>query len=66
MHKLKSIVFAAGVMLFVLAVAMGILSVQDYLGILPADSYEDKGVHTFRPYQVSITGIRMRKATGSR
>ncbi len=52
MHKFKSIVLATGVMLFVLAVVMGILSVQDYLGILPADSYEDKGVHTFRPYQV--------------
>lgn len=52
MHKFKSIVLATGVMLFVLAVVMGILSVQDYLGILLADSYEDKGVHTFRPYQV--------------
>lgn len=39
-------------MLFLLAAVTGVLSVQDYLDILPAESYEDKGVYTFRPYQV--------------
>lgn len=52
LQKLKSIVFAAGLMLFILAVVTGGLSVQDYFGILPAESYEDKGVYIFRPYQV--------------
>lgn len=52
MQKLKSILFVAGVMVFILAAVMGGLSVQDYLRILPADHYEDEGVYTFRPYQV--------------
>ncbi|WP_276951916.1 hypothetical protein [Acetatifactor muris] len=52
MEKLRAILFMAGLMLFLLAAVTGFLSVQDYLDILPAESYEDKGVYTFRPYQV--------------
>ena len=45
MAKLKSIVFIAGVMLLILAAAMGYLSIKYLSAILPADSYEDKGVY---------------------
>ncbi len=52
MQKLKSIVFVAGVMLLILAAAVGYLSIKYLAAILPADSYEDEGVYTFSPYQV--------------
>ena len=52
MEKLRAILFTGGLMLFLLAAVTGVLSVQDYLDILPSESYEDKGVYTFRPYQV--------------
>ncbi len=52
MQKLESIVFVAGVMLLILAAAVGYLSVKYLAAILPAGSYEDKGVYTFWPYQV--------------
>ena len=52
MAKLKSIIFVAGVMLLILAAVMGYLSIKYLSAILPADSYEDKGVYTFSPYQV--------------
>ena len=52
MAKLKTIVFVAGLMLLILAAAVGYLSIKYLAAILPADSYEDKGVYTFSPYQV--------------
>lgn len=50
MQKLESIVFVAGVMLLILAAAVGYLSVKYLAAILPAGGYEDKGVYTFWPY----------------
>ena len=52
MQKLKSIVFVVGILLLILAAAMGYLSIKYLSAILPAASYEDKGVYTFSPYQV--------------
>ena len=52
MQKLKSTVFVVGIMLLILAAAMGYISIKYLSAILPADSYEDKGVCTFSPYQV--------------
>ena len=52
MQKLKSTVFVVGIMLLILAAAMGYLSIKYLSAILPAASYEDKGVCTFSPYQV--------------
>ena len=46
MEKLRAILFTGGLMLFLLAAVTGVLSVQDYLDILPSESYEDKGVYT--------------------
>lgn len=45
MEKLKSIIFVAGIMLLILAAAGGYLSIRYLSAILPADSYEDKGVY---------------------
>lgn len=39
MEKLKTIVFVAGVMLLILAAAVGYLSIKYLAAILPAESY---------------------------
>ena len=64
MKKLKSIVFVAGLMLLILAAAMGYLSIKYLSMIVPADSYEDKGVYTFSPYQVLPVQVQNTGASG--
>lgn len=64
MAKLKSIIFVVGVMLLILAAAVGYLSVKYLSAILPADSYEDKGVYTFSPYQVLPVQVQNTGASG--
>ena len=64
MPKLKSIVFVAGLMLLLLAAAMGYLSIKYLSAIAPADSYEDKGVYTFSPYQVLPVQVQNTGASG--
>ena len=64
MAKLKSIVFVAGVMLLILAAAVGCRSVKYLVAILPTDSYEDKGVYTFSPYQVLPVQVQNTGASG--
>ena len=64
MQKLKSIVFVAGVLLLILAAAMGYLSIKYLSAILPADSYEDKGVYIFSPYQVLPVQVQNTGASG--
>jgi len=49
MQKLKEIVFVAGLLLLLLAAAMGYLSIKYLSAIAPTDSYEGKGVYTFSP-----------------
>ena len=64
MQKLKSIVFVAGVMLLILAAAVGCLSIKYLSAILPADSYEDKGVYIFLPYQALPVQVQNTGASG--
>ena len=64
MAKLKSIIFVAGVMLLILAAAVGCFSIKYLVAILPADSYEDKGVCTFSPYQVLPVQVQNTRASG--
>ena len=64
MQKLKSIVFVAGVMLLILDAEMGYLSIKYLSAILPANSYEDKGVYTFSPYQVLPVQMQNTGASG--
>lgn len=64
MKKLKSIVFVAGLMLLILAAAMGYLSIKYLSMVVPADSYEDKGVYTFSPYQVLPVQMQNTGASG--
>jgi len=52
MQKLKSIIFVVGLLLLLLSATMGYLSIKHLSAITPVDSYEDKGVYTFLPYQV--------------
>ena len=64
MAKLKSIIFVAGVMFLILAAAIGYLSIKYLSAILPANSYEDKGVYTFSPYQVLPVQVQNTGASG--
>ena len=59
MAKLKSIIFVAGVMLLILAAAVGCFSIKYLVAILPADSYEDKGVYTFYPIRCCSSRCRI-------
>ena len=58
MAKLKSIVFVAGVMLLILAAAVGYLSIEELSAMLPADGYKDRGVYTFTPYEVASEQVK--------
>lgn len=64
MSKLKSIIFAAGLMLLLLSMAMGYLSIKYLAAIIPANSYDDKGVYTFSPYQVLPVQVQNTGANG--
>lgn len=56
--------FCGGVMLLILAAAVGYLSIKYLTTIFPADSYEDKGVYTFSPYQVLLVQVQNTGASG--
>lgn len=64
MKKLKSIVFALGIMLLILSAAFIYLSVSGLRSICPADSYGDKGVYIFSPYQVLPVQVQNTSASG--
>ncbi len=64
MQKLKSIVLVVGLLLLLLSAAMGYLSIKYLSAITPADSYEDKGVYTFSPYQVLPVQVQNTGASG--
>lgn len=64
MQKLKSIVFVAGLLLLILSAAISYLSIKYLSAIVPADSYEDKGVYTFSPYQVLPVQVQNTGASG--
>lgn len=51
MKNLKSILFAAGLLLLILSATICYLSVKNLSRLHPVDSYEDRGIHTFSPYQ---------------
>lgn len=58
MQKLKSIVFVAGVMLLILSAVMAYLSIEELFAMLPADSYKDRGIYTFTPYEVASEQVK--------
>ena len=64
MQKLKSIIFVAGLMLLILVAVVGYLSIKYLSAILPVDSYEDKGLYTFLPYQVLPVQVENTGASG--
>ncbi len=64
MRKVKSIFSMAGILLLILSAAMGYISIKNRSAILPADSYEDKGVYTFLPYQVLPVQVENTGAAG--
>ena len=64
MQKLKSIIFVAGLMPLILVAVVGYLSIKYLSAILPVDSYEDKGLYTFLPYQVLPVQVENTGASG--
>lgn len=64
MKKCKSVIFVIGIMLLILSVTLGGLSIKYLSSVLPTDSYEDKGVHTFSPYQVLPVQVKNTDASG--
>ena len=58
MARLKSIVFVAGVMLLILAAVMCYLSIEELSALPSADSYTDRGVYTFVPYEVASEQVK--------
>ena len=58
MQKLKSIVFVAGVMLLILSAVMAYLSIEELFAMLPPDSYKDRGIYTFTPYEVASEQVK--------
>ena len=58
MQKLKSIVFVAGVMLLILAAVVGYISIEELSAMPSADSYKDRGVYTFVPYEVASQQVK--------
>ncbi|MCI8417056.1 MAG: hypothetical protein HFI33_06105 [Lachnospiraceae bacterium] len=64
MQRLKSILFVIGIMLFILAVTLIYVSITRLRAVLPADSYEDKGIFTFQPYQVLPVQVENTGASG--
>lgn len=47
------------VLLTFTAVCMAVISVRDYLHIRPADSYTDRGIHRFEPYEVLPVQVKI-------
>ena len=60
MQKLKSIVFVAGVMLLILAAAVGYLSIKYLAAILPPTATRTKAFIPFRPIKSCPSRCRIR------
>lgn len=64
MRRVKKIIFIAGLLLMILSAASLYVALRDQAKILPTDSYEDKGVYTFAPYQVLPVQVQNTGASG--
>ena len=58
MQKLKSLIFIAGAMLLILAAVVGYISIEELSAMPSADSYTDRGVYTFVPYEVASEQVK--------
>ena len=63
-EKIKALIFTAGMMLFILSAVLGALSVGYLSDMLPAEEYQDRGVHTFVPYEVYPVSVKNTGASG--
>ncbi len=64
MDKLRSVLFTVGMMLAMLAAITGYFSIEYLSSAVPAESYEDRGVYTFSPYQVLPVQVKNTGASG--
>lgn len=63
MRKLKSIITLAGIMLLILSAASLYVALGAMSDVRPAESYEDKGVRTFVPYDVLPVQVKNTSAS---
>ena len=56
--NIKALIFTAGMMLFILSAVSGALSIGGFSDVLPAEEYQDRGVHTFVPYEVYPVSVK--------
>lgn len=62
--RLKFIASFVGLMLIILAASTTYISAKELLGILPAESYEDKGVYTFKPNKLLPVQVKNTSSSG--
>lgn len=55
---------AVAMTLALCAVIVAVIAIREYIAVRPADAYEDKGVHTFSPYEVLPVQVKNRTGTG--
>lgn len=63
-ENIKALIFTAGMMLFILSAVLLALSLSYLSDMLPAEEYEDRGVHTFIPYEVYPVQVENTSAIG--
>lgn len=54
---------AVAMTLALCAVIVAVIAIREYIAVRPADAYEDKGVHTFSPYEVLPVQVKNRTGT---
>ena len=63
MKRLKSFITLAGIMLLILSAASFYAAFKSLSELRPAESYEDKGVRTFQPYDVLPVQVKNTSAS---
>ena len=63
-ENIKALIFTAGMMLFILSAVLLALCVSNLSDMLPAEAYQDRGIHTFVPYEVYPVSVKNTGASG--
>ncbi len=64
---MKEKLSAVAMTLALCAVVVAVIAVREYIAVRPADAYTDKGVYTFKPYEVLPVQVKgMTRTSGGR
>lgn len=64
MERLKTIISVAGILLLILSAVLVYVAMQGLRELRPAEDYEDRGVHSFQPYEVYPVQVENTGASG--